>query len=375
MKRTHLHQNQRGLVSFLVVTMLMLVITLIVLSFSTIMRREQRQTLDRQLNTQAFYAAETGVNDAYDRLGNAGPASILFTKDYTRDCNEFITDAGLTTASDLGGGTSYSCVLVDTSPPQLKYSSVPAQQSVAVPVRPAPDSVGVIRPIISVEVSWEDANAADANTALGGCPAAGRFEAAWPASCELGMVRIELVPFNGATSRTNLTNVRSIAFVHPSNSGGSTGYTFSNSANTRQGLVTAATCSPATGRRRCTIRVTGIDAAVAGGMTNGYMRVRSIYRTHAVTVRAFSAAGQVDLMGAQAEVDVTGKASDVLKRIKVNAPIAVDDEDFPEYAVQTARSQCKRLELVPGTSIVSVSWFNALAANNPCNPYQTVLGD
>ena len=375
MKRIHLHQNQNGLVAFLVVTMLMLVLTLIVLSFATIMRREQRQTLDRQLNSQAFYAAETGVNDAFDRLNNAGAASVLFARDYTTDCQEFITDAGLTAVSNLGGDTSYSCLLVDTSPPQLRYSSVPPSQSIAMPIRPAPDSVGAVHPITSVEITWEDANTADTNTALAGCPATGQLLPQWPGTCELGMLRIELVPFNGAASRTTLANLRSIAYVHPRNATGASAYTFADSATTRQGLVTVSSCNPATGRRQCTVTISNIDAAVAGGMTNGYMRLRSLYRSHAVTIRAFSAAGQVDLRGAQAEVDATGKASDVLKRIKVNAPLVTDDEDFPEFALQTARTQCKRLEVVPNTSIVSSSWFGALAADSACNPWQTVLGE
>jgi Tfp pilus assembly protein PilX len=65
MRKIHLHNSsQTGMVSIMVTMLLMLVITLIVLGFAQVSRREQIQTLDRQLSAQAFFAAESGVNDA-----------------------------------------------------------------------------------------------------------------------------------------------------------------------------------------------------------------------------------------------------------------------------------------------------------------------
>ena len=60
--------RERGVVSIMVSIVLMAVMTLIVLGFSEIARRDQRQTLDRQLSNQAFYAAEIGVNDAQQAI-------------------------------------------------------------------------------------------------------------------------------------------------------------------------------------------------------------------------------------------------------------------------------------------------------------------
>ena len=59
------------MVAILVTMNLMIVISLIVLGFAQISRRNQRQSLDRQLSTQAFYAAETAVNDAADLIKTA----------------------------------------------------------------------------------------------------------------------------------------------------------------------------------------------------------------------------------------------------------------------------------------------------------------
>src|SRR5689334_20404193 len=67
----HLDDRQAGMVAIMVMLILMLVISLIVLGFAQISRRNQRQSLDRQLSTQAFYAAETGINDAAEIIKNA----------------------------------------------------------------------------------------------------------------------------------------------------------------------------------------------------------------------------------------------------------------------------------------------------------------
>src|SRR3954464_6641054 len=54
--------SEAGMASFLIVMILMLVITLIVIGFAQVTRRNSREALDRQLSSQAFYAAESGVN-------------------------------------------------------------------------------------------------------------------------------------------------------------------------------------------------------------------------------------------------------------------------------------------------------------------------
>ena len=58
-----LRKNQDGIVSLIVSITIMIIISLVVISFARLMRTEQEQALDRQLSSQAFYAAETAVND------------------------------------------------------------------------------------------------------------------------------------------------------------------------------------------------------------------------------------------------------------------------------------------------------------------------
>lgn len=352
-----LHNNQSGLVAFMVVMVIMIVLSLIVLAFAKLVNREQRQTLDRQLNTQAFYAAESGVNDARQALA-ANPA--LANTDYT-ECTGPTSfpspgHANLNTVLDGPGGVvSYSCLLVDPSPRELVYSSVPMDDSITVPIRSRSGA-----PITDIQISWEDSAG---QTNISGCPGPGSYPDTWRADCQVGMLRLELVPFNGGQTRQQLITGRGIAYVTPRPSGGTSVISFPTMQGDNQGLRHPGNCSGGgPGPRLCGTTIRNFN------MTNGYLRLRSLYRTTAVTIRGYSGSSQQELVGAQAEVDSTGRASDVLKRIKMNVPIgATSAEPGAEYALQIGRGVCKMMEL--GPNVLTVNAFFA-APNGICNPRQ-----
>src|SRR5688572_5036935 len=128
MRIAKLHKQESGLVSIVVTTIIMLVLTLVVIGFARLSQREQRQALDRQISTQAFYAAETAVNDARDKLKTASAA--VLGDEYMDDCDEFSTAVGLTgqRVIDAAAGVSYSCLMVDPSPTSLEFANVAVGQ-------------------------------------------------------------------------------------------------------------------------------------------------------------------------------------------------------------------------------------------------------
>src|SRR5688572_7682214 len=159
--------KEAGLVSIMVTLILMIVISLIVLGFAQISRRNQRQALDRQLSTQAFYAAETGVNDVRDLIkaavlagqnvpakadctGGTGPAAVFY--------------AGLN--PDLDAATAdeaeYTCVMVNPTPSTLLYGDI--------------GPTGTVVPLISasganisrVTLTWQSKD--DTTTPTNNCP-------------------------------------------------------------------------------------------------------------------------------------------------------------------------------------------------------------
>ena len=60
----HDQPDQRGFAAIVVALVLILVLSLLTIGFAELMRHEQRSALDKQLSSQAYYAAESGVNDA-----------------------------------------------------------------------------------------------------------------------------------------------------------------------------------------------------------------------------------------------------------------------------------------------------------------------
>jgi len=111
--------NQQGIVSIMMTFVLMIVISLIVLGLAQLSRREQRQSLDTQLSSQAFYAAESGLNDAVAVLRDlavSGAAVPSKTSCTNSGVYNFNTDI------DVANEVSYSCLTIDASPPVISQT-------------------------------------------------------------------------------------------------------------------------------------------------------------------------------------------------------------------------------------------------------------
>ncbi len=120
--RNNLIKKQTGLVSVTVTIVIMIIVTLVVGSFALVVRREQRRALNRQLNAQAFAAAEAGINDAYAAINDANNP---LTEDIT-DCagnDSFIKRVNV----GLNVGFTYKNSLEDTD--NIKYSCVLINQN------------------------------------------------------------------------------------------------------------------------------------------------------------------------------------------------------------------------------------------------------
>lgn len=339
MKRFAFAREQSGLVSIIVTMIIMIVLTLIVIGFATISRREQRQALDRQLSTQAFYAAESGVNDAIKALKTPG---FDFTKDYT-NCNDPAIVSGTQNQLD-GTNVQYTCLLVDPSPTSLEYSPVSTDSSTVIPIV---SKSGIA--ITSINLSWQDQSAT--NGEFRGCRPAGEFPAinAWPMpspntyDCTAGVLRIDLVPISGTLSRTILMTNNLTAFLVPVNVGGGT-LAYSVTSPDNRGKIASANCSSSGTPKWCNVT---INPGLGGNFY--YLRVRSIYRSNSLTITANG--GAVELTGAQATIDSTGKAVDVLRRVVVHVPLGTAGGDIPDFAISSGDGICKKFYAYPGNAV------------------------
>jgi Tfp pilus assembly protein PilX len=333
-----INKKQEGLVSIVVVMILMGIMVLVSTSFALLMRREQRQALDRQLSTQAFYAAESGVHDVAARIN-------AFTSDVT-DCNDTRIKGGNQHKLDgAEGNVEYTCVLVDRSPSSLLFDPISIETSTVVRLETASGG-----PISRIDISWQDGSDGGVGSKFVPrsntthlLPQGGVND---PATNNLtdgqgtGMLRATIMPIRNTSSFTRdvLVNDARTYFLYPREGA-------VNSAGRVDGVADNAqfvdgNCNTGSRPYFCNARITNLTTTNTGVI---YLRLKSIYRPTAVSIRIFSADGtQTDIINSQAVIDSTGKAADVLRRIQVRVPLK-GDYLFPEHAITSLDTICKRL--------------------------------
>lgn len=327
--------NQKGMISITTTVVLTIVITIIVLSFAQIIRREQRQALDNQLNDQAFYAAESGINQARKYIADTwlSRGEIPPNKANCNPDNVNYPEAALPTK--LSEGVSFSCLLVNGSPDSLKYDLAPTGPSKVFQLNADQTTIR------SIDIAWtpstSDAPRTNCSTATLQLPTATNW------TCRgYGMLRIDLVPVidaNGGSmiGRSSFMGNMFTAFVSPTGNSTGSAVTYTgtgqniNGGTANQGARPTATCSD-TG---CSITISGLNHR------SYYARISTVYRPTTITVTPKDEFNNsVGLIGAQVMLDATGRAQDVLRRVQVRIPLEYDGF-HPDYAIQSNESMCK----------------------------------
>lgn len=342
--------DQQGFIAIFTVLIIMGILTILVIGFSNVTRQAQRRTLDDQLNTQAFYAAETGVNRAQTILNSGNLTSKT-------ECTNLPNDYDYNIDSDLG--ITISCLLVDTTPTSLEYSSIPTPgqgQPLVTLLRAEGGAT-----INSVDVWWDSSDVNDM-TSPGTIPTTGMSggspvltsASAW--GNRVGVVRVDMVRIPSSFNATHLArdymvnNLYSY-FLYPS-TGGSNTFSVSPGA-TNAGQTMQVRCETTTTQLyRCRTRIN-----LSGSASDMYyVRFTSYYRSSRLSLLAYNGTTQLRLIGSQAVVDATGRVADVSRRIQVRVPIRSSLNNFPGYhesaAILSASSICKLLIGVPGNSEV-----------------------
>lgn len=339
-----LKQQQQGFVSIIVTMIIIALVSLIALGFAFLARQNQRQSMDRRLSSQAFYAAESGVNDA---------TSAIKSGALTGD----VTTCGAFPGNELDANNKYTCVLVTQAPTTLVYDSISQDSSTLIRVR-------TTSPVQSLKISWQDAGSGNQFAASGGkfylpqqkaidgdatspylTSGPGQQTAAFPN--HTGMLRATIIPASATNSANNMLNNSQTVFLYPDGNASasqqgsvpfrtgaalaSEGVFGSGQCNTGNTLATTPNFP-----RFCNTTITGINSS------DFYIRLKAIYRPVAVTLSPQGASGEpLAATGAQAVIDSTGKSLDTLRRIQVRVPLA-PSYYFPEFAIESANTICKR---------------------------------
>jgi hypothetical protein len=325
--------SQLGMVSIMVTMLMMIVISLIVLGFAQVSRREQTEALDRQLSTQAFFAAESGVNDARSvikqKLADGQPIPEKDTCDTTTTTTNYPFDPSI----DPNNKVSYTCLLVTTKLNNVTGTIAANGDPIVLPIEPSSGSLSSFR------VNWTPESPTTTAAITGGCTSvAGTFKTsgvagAW--NCPFGVLRLDIVPTD-VLARANLMAGQHTMFLYPTsaNGVGTQDYATSN------GAVPTMNCTAAAG---CNILINNVTG-------NGKFAIKAsaIYKGGTFTIAAQDGGPDLELMNAQVSIDVTGRARDVLRRIQVRLPLT-NATGIADTALTSGSAICKHFQYGSGT--------------------------
>jgi hypothetical protein len=308
-------RTQDGFVSIVVSMIIMVVLSLITLGFARLMNREQRQALDRQLSSQAFYAAESGVNDVINNpIGNTNTCAAQ---------SDISTDYGV----------RVTCVTYTDTVDRLEYAPVPLDLHTPKVFR-LPTGASQLRidfranaPVVGDAASRADMNLPPL--------------ASW--GTQPGAMKVRIISYTNGSGREQLFNSTDFFTLIP-RAGAivPSGTTFSPST---AGRLIAAPCSGV-----CSVTLTGIPTA--NNITNTVV-ISSLYRANDAVVTALNAsANPVLFQGVQALIDSTARTTDVVRRIQVRRPLT-DGYQYPAAALEATGNAntdgiCKRLQVNSG---------------------------
>jgi hypothetical protein len=342
--------------AILITMVMMVVISLIVLGFAVVSRHEQSRALNQQLSTQAFYAAESGVNDArqvierYVQHGETIPERDQCTSNGSSSAPElgnYPTGDKMVLKSNGGQpSVSYTCLLVDPAPGSLKYDGVSGQSIVA----PLHINGGNSGGSYHIVISWKQhvAKGGSPSGQWSACPTAGgKFPPASHSAdrwrCSNSVLRTDLTSIDHGLSRHSLKTGTLSALMEPVR-GHAHAASLSYGSSKGSMQVVPASCNA----DHCSMSIRDLQGS------NFMLRLSSLYLTSDVTINAYKGNGigvvgkKVDFSGAQALVDVTGDANGVLRRIRVRLPLVNNSNLAPSAAISSNSGVCKRFKVTPG---------------------------
>lgn len=304
MKHTY---NQSGMSSILFAMIFAVILSLLAVGFASLVRNDQRQTLDQSLGYQAQYAAEAAVNQIKSKIKeSASPIAA------SPDCS-------MTPSYELvvNSGVRVSCVTWDNKAKSLIYDPV-GTEPVAVPIN-VPSGFN------KLVISWTATNKGYYPSAASEIPnslTSNNYPVLRMTYLPSGSTETKqqyYVPVNGGSGTINYPNVGADANVG------------------------AANCNAT----QCVMTIN------QNPFPGGYLAIAALGQV-ASNVRIEALQGSVlqDMLNAQYVIDATAIAQDVTKRVQARVPYG--KQTWRPGFVAAADKMCKDIK-IDGNNTSSVS--------------------
>jgi type II secretory pathway pseudopilin PulG len=324
-------RDEKGFASIVIALILIIVLSLLTVGFAQLARREQQNALDKQLATQAYYAAESGINDAYKDVQSGlitdQPPSPTPNINTDKCIGAPLTNGShndITPGSGVSSGVAYSCVLVNMQPPTQVFNGVS-------PNADQHETFSTNGSLSSLTVYWGSAdNKTTSRPALGPLTPSGSWNS--PAVLQLSITPL------GAVDRGSLISNAFTVDLYPSNGGGAVNYDPAN-----QGQIIGGHCT-GSGTYPCSVTIGNLS----GGPNESYLvHIINYYDVSNISLGNLrdTSNTQLDFQDGQIVIDSTGTARSTLKRLQVYLPLT-ETAPLPPYSLE-GQNLCKRFSTEP----------------------------
>lgn len=360
MKRTHNanQARQQGAVSLFIVIFTTLLVTTITVSFMQLMMRDQQQALYSDLSGSAYDSAVAGVEDA--------KRALLMQQDCVGDssvtCNNVraAIDAGeCTTLSDIFGGSpsgerpimqaegdreleqAYTCVKITEDTADYVGSIESNASATLIPLRAEASFNRIV-------ISWglsKTGGAVNLSSGTRELPPAGT--ANWPES-RPALLRTQLINGRGSfrLSDFDTTGFSNTLFMYPSRTGTSTAeFALDGRRGAVDGEPHLVSCQSnvSSGAYACEVTIE-VDPAITAGNQTAFLNLVALYNRTDYKIELLNGSNPVLFDGVQPEVDSTGRANDLFRRVVSRVELN-NTFNYPVAALETRNNICKNFSI------------------------------
>lgn len=372
--RMHTHKKENGAVSLFIVVFAALLITVVTVSFIRIMIRDQQQASTVDLSQSAYDSAQVGTEDAKRALlrfqsacvieGPACDAARTQMDQAENTCNVGLAGIDIVADSDkeikvqqnLVAGKveldqAYTCVKIKLKTDDY-LGSVSQDGTALIPLvgestfdrvrvewfsskdlQTASASIDV--PSFSLgtplldQSSWT--NAASPNR-----PSVVRAQL-----MQFGSSGFSLSDFDGGSNASGVSNANTL-FLYPTDIAESTKSFASNSRQTPISAPIPVTCMPSLASQdyACSATIT-LPAPINGGDRTAYLRLTALYKNTNFKLTLQNAGTTVRVDGVQPEIDSTGRANDLFRRVQTRVEVVDVNFPYPDATVDISGNFCK----------------------------------
>ena len=344
MSKNNLRDDQKGIMSIIVALVFIMILGLIVVSFGLASRSQNKQTVDNQLSTASYYAAQSGINEILKQISSNG---------YTPDSTPCQTPTlhTLKFANIANNNSKITCIKVTESTASLLYNNVDTSVSQISNISSLYDTAAVPAPYLGaydLTITWNNHDGTGLNTA---CPIALSRQSisAWKSSgCGAGILKLDLsVDPSQATTRNLLNSYSENIFLYPTNSSIPQSANYRNTGNPAPVSVLG---SKSGARETATIHCSNANSSpflLGALLPCTWLNLRSLYASQDVTITASTPGGSaLAFKDSQISIDVTAVTSNVARRVVETASVfAQVPKNTSNFALQTESTICKLLQV------------------------------